>query len=428
MKTLDQYGKNRVLYIIEAAVEYFISLLITDAFLATLLTRSGVSDADTGVITQLASLSFIAQLFSVFVRRNRGMKRWITIMHLINQLMYVSLYMIPIIEVPGSVKVACFVVMFLGGHIIANIVSPYKLSWFMSFVPDNTRGRFTANKEIVSLIGGMVFSFCMGSLVDYMQSIGREDLGFQLCGITIFVLAMLHLGSLLLVKDKEPEITDEPVSHVSLRTVAKTLTNKTLLKIILVDVIWHFATGISVSFYGTYKINELGFSLQFVSIISILYSISRVIFSRFFGKFADKYSWTKMLTVCFAIASLAYCVNMFTVPSNGKVMFTLYYCIYAVSMAGINSGLMNIIFDFVPHNDRAAALGIKYAVGGSASFLAALVGRSILSHIQGNGNTLLGMNLYAQQVLSAIAFILCILLVVYMRVVIVKLKTVKDKE
>ena len=89
------YKKDRVLYIIEAALEYFISLLITDAFLATLLTKNGITDSVAGIITQLASLSFSAQLCAVFVRKDTGKKRFVTFMHLTNQMLFVLLYLVP---------------------------------------------------------------------------------------------------------------------------------------------------------------------------------------------------------------------------------------------------------------------------------------------------------------------------------------------
>jgi len=204
--------------------------------------------------------------------------------------------------------------------------------------------------------------------------------------------------------------------------VKKTVTNTVILKIIAVDIIWHLATGIAVSYYGVYQTGDLGFSLKFASFVSILSALSR-----FFGKIADKYSWTRLLTICFAIAALSFGVNIFTVPSNGHVMFTIYACIHAMSMAGINGGLMNIIFDFVPPSERPAALGIKYSVGGLAGFFASLVGSVIVTTIQKNGNTFLGMPLYAQQLLSVIALVICIVLVIYMRAVIAKLKANKSE-
>lgn len=411
----DIYRTSRISYIIEAALEYFIAMLISDSFLATLLTRTGVSDASAGIVTQLASLAFTMQLVSVFVRPRHGVKLLVTVLHLVNQLTFVSLYLIPGTGFPQSVKVAVFVVMFLGGHIIANIAQPYKLSWLMSLVPDKSRGRFTANKEIISLLGGMAFSYAMGAVVDHYKDIGDENMGFTLCGITIFVLAVLHTVSLVIVKEKPEETaTDEKVSFGE--AVRKTFTNKALLKILMIDVLWYVTTGIAVSFYGVYETNDLGFSLKFCAVITILYSLVRSGFSRFLGGLADKYSWAKMLLLCFGIAGLAFFVNIFTVPSNGKVMFTLYYCLYAVAMAGINSGLMNITFDYVPHEDRAAALGIKYALGGTVGFLSSIVGSVIVKHIQENGNTFAFFGeVYAQQILSAIAFAVCIILVLYIR-------------
>ena len=44
----DIYKTSRVLYIIEAALEYFISLVVTGAYLAKLAESIGISDALTG--------------------------------------------------------------------------------------------------------------------------------------------------------------------------------------------------------------------------------------------------------------------------------------------------------------------------------------------------------------------------------------------
>lgn len=417
----DIYRTSRISYIIEAALEYFIALLISDSFLATLLTRTGVSDASAGIVTQLASLAFTMQLVSVFVRPRHGVKLMVTVLHLVNQLMFVSLYLIPGLDFPREIKVTAFVVMFLGGHIISNIAQPYKLSWLMSAVPDKSRGRFTANKEIVSLLGGMCFSYAMGAVADYYRDIGDENTGFMICGITIFVLAVLHTVSLVIVKEKPDNTQGERVSFD--RAIRKTFSNKALFKILMIDILWHITTGIAVSFYGVYKTNDLGFSLKFCAILSILYSLVRAAFSRFLGGLADKYSWAKMLGICFGIAGLAFFANIFTVPANGKVMFTVYYCLYAIALAGINSGLMNITFDYVPHCDRAAALGIKNSIGGLAGFFASIVGSFIVKHIQAKGNTFAFFGeVYAQQILSAIAFATCVVLVVYVRRVIVRVK------
>lgn len=441
MQSSKTLSVNRKAYIVEAAIEYFISLLVTDAFLATLLTRTGVSDATTGIITQLASLSFAAQLFSLFVNKRSGMKLWVTVLHLANQIMYLLLYIVPSFNVSKTVKVVAFVILFLGGHIIANIVSPYKISWLMSFVDNKERGRFTANKEIVSLIGGMVFSFAMGNLVDHFNEIGRENTGFILCGVTIFVLAVIHLVSLIVVKDNEDNVTIRKNNKASFETIKSLFTNKAFVKVVLMVAIWHVATGIAVSFYGTYKIHELGFSLTGVSVLGVVYALCRSSFSRFFGRYADKKSWAKMLILCFLIAAFAFFINIFTSPTEwgvyfefagknisitgGQMMFTLYYATYGIALAGINSGMMNVVFDYVPNENRSAALGLSQSVGGFTSFFMSIVGSRILSSVQACGNKFLSIEVYGQQILSAISFFVCIILISYVKFVVLKLERIK---
>ena len=169
----------------------------------------------------------------------------------------------------------------------------------------------------------MVFSFAMGSLVDHYEAIGKEDTGFMLCGITIFVLAILHLVTLVIVKEK-PEHESDTKTVGFLQSLKKTFSNKALFKITLVDILWHICTGIAISFYGVYKTNDLGFSLKLVATLVALRSVARALVSRYFGRLADKYSWAKMLTISFGFAGLAFLVNAFAAPANGVYIFAIF--------------------------------------------------------------------------------------------------------
>lgn len=406
--------KNRILYILEAGLEYWISLLLTGSFFARLLTENGISDAAAGIITEISSFAFIAQLISVFYRKRRGMKRFITFMHLCNQLFFVFLYAVPLFPVPQGVKTALFVLLFLGGQLIANTVSPYKISWFMSFVDNAKRGRFTALKEIVSLAGGMLFSFTMGTISDYYKSIGKTDVYFFLCGITILVLTLLHTLSIVAVKEERPEEgIDRKTSLIP--AVKRTFSNKILLLLVGTAALWGFSSKLSIAFYGVYQVNTLGFSLRYSAILEAIYSAVRMGFSFYLGKLSDKFSRSRTLQLCFGFAAIGFLANVFTVPANGKILYAVYQCFYGFAMAGINGGLMNILFDHVSPEDRPAALGIQSSLQGLAGFVASLVGSVILSSIRKGGDRLFGFPVYGQQVLSAISFLLCVLLCAIMQ-------------
>ena len=64
-----EYKRSRASYMTQCTVEYFVSLLVTDAFLAKLLTYVGISDSLIGIISSFISMAFVIQLLSVFIVR-----------------------------------------------------------------------------------------------------------------------------------------------------------------------------------------------------------------------------------------------------------------------------------------------------------------------------------------------------------------------
>ena len=129
-----------------------------------------------------------------------------------------------------------------------------------------------------------------------------------------------------------------------------------------------------------------------------------------------------MLNICFSVMLLGFAINVFTVPANGKVFFTIYYMINAAAMAGINSSTINLIYDYVDKEKRTSALALSGTLSGIAGFLTTLAVSPLVSYVQNNNNTFLGIHLYAQQLVSFIAVILLALLIVYLNTVVRKLK------
>lgn len=415
----DEYALSRFLYILEAALEYFISLLVTGAYLAKITSAIGMSDTLTGILTSFVSLGFGFQIIAVFLANKRPVKRWVTLLHCLNQLAFALIYFIPLAPISHEMKNFLFVAFLLIGYILTNVVNSPKINWFMSLVEDKRRGAFTANKEMVSLIGGMIFSFSMGYVIDNLESAGNINGAFVVCGVSIFILMLLHSATLIFSKEKPVEANE--VCSVK-QLLKELLTDKNLFKVILVSVLWSVVNYASTPFYGSYQIKELGFTMTFVSILSAAYAIVRTIFSRPMGKFADKYSFAKMLNICFSIALAGFIVNIFTVPANGKVLYTVYYMLYAVAMAGINSATINLIYDYVDKEKRTGALALKSTICGFAGFFTTLIVSPLVSYVQRNGNRLFGINIYAQQIVSVISAILLVVLLVYLNTTVKQLK------
>lgn len=421
----SRYKTSRLLYIIEAALEYFISIAVGTVYLAKLATHIGISDWLTGILTSFVSLGCAFQIFAVFLGRFKPVKTWVTVFHITSQVLFTGLYFIPAFKWSVAVKTVLFIVMLLFAQIIHNVINAPKINWFMSLVDDRKRGGFTANKEMVSLVGGMLFSYGLGFVFDYFESANQNEQGFIFCGIGLFILMVLHSLTLIFSVEKPAKKEEKVGFKKQFGTICK---NKSIFKIVLVATLWNVANYATVSFTGTYQNNELGFSLKFASAIIIVGSLARVLMSKPLGRYADKHSFSKMLCICFIIEAAAFACNIFTVPANGKVMFTIYTILHYMGMAGINSSLINLMYDYVEEEQRVNVLAINQTFYGLAGFLTTLALSPVLALIQENGNQIFGMTIYAQQLFSAFSMIITLILLAYVLKVVNKIKKVEGKE
>ena len=361
-------------------------------------------------------------MVAIFISKNKSVKRYVTILHSINQLLFALIYFVPFIKIPKTAKFVVFAVLLLSGHAINQIINSPKINWYMSLIDDKKRGKFTANKEIVSLVTGVIFTTIMSSIIDAFEASGNLNGAFIFCGISVFGLAVLHSLTLIFSKEKP---TQESVKTTNNQSIKGLLTDKTLLKVILVSALWYVANYSTTPFYGTYQIKELGFTMLLVSILSAIGAFSRALFSRPFGKFADKYSFSKLINMCFIIEFFAFLVNIFTVPAYGKITFSIYLILHSIGMAGINSCAINLIYDYVDKQKRTSALALKSTICGLVGFLTTTLVSLLVDKIQANGNTFLGISVYAQQVVSLIGVLVMIVAIVYVNTVI---KNLKSKE
>lgn len=411
-----KYKRSLNLYIIEAAVEYFISIMISGSFLAKVTESLNISDFMTGIISSFVSLGCVFQLLSIFFFRKSRVKRRVIFFEVLNQTVFTAIYIVPLLDISYAAKQIIFVACMLMGYIVFNIVNSAKINWYMSLVDNKKRGVFTANKEIVSLLGGMIFSFAMGCVMDYFEDAGNVCAAFFVCAVSVFILMIIHTLTLIFSQEKEETNIDKEDENESVFDALKLLLkNEKVRKVIAVCFVWYIAVHAATPFYGTYQIKELGFSMKFVSAIGIMYSLVRAVVSRMWGVYADKHGFLKMVRICFGIAAVGFFINIFTVPSNGKVLFTIYYACYAVAMAGVNSALLNLIYDCVETKFQRNALVLKQAVSGILGFAATVVSGLLVSYIQSNGNRFFGINVYAQQVVSMIAFAIITWLVFYIK-------------
>lgn len=419
------YKRSRIAYNAEALLEYLISLTLVDAFLAVLGKSIGMSDALLGICGSLVSFAGLTQVFTVFFSHRKPVKKRIFTVHLINNLMFAALYILPFFSgVSKTVKIVLFFALLLSGRLLLNMVASTKYVLAMSSVERHKYGVFSTTKEMISLAAGMAFEYAIGWVSDYYRSIGQEKVCFLLFAITIVVITALHAVSVSFLHEDKSKYEDMPEED---ETLAKRvsdmlglLKNKRFLQILAVFFLWRIADYISSPFMGTYAI-DLAFTLTDVSILAIIGSAIRFVLSRPVGKFADKTSYCTMLIPIFGLVTVAFIFGAFAAPGTAW-SFAVYRITRAAAYVGINSATSNLMLDYVPREKSDYAIALNSCIIGLAGFGSTLLGSALLSNIQKNGNTLFGIPVFAQQVLCAISAILTVVIILYLALFVRKLK------
>ena len=417
--------RSRWSYTFECAFEYFVALLVSDAYLANLLKYMGISDSMTGVISSLISFAFLFQLFSlVAVKHIVNVKRAAIFFHFASQMFFMSLFLLPFLPMPTEYKtvvvIACILIAYFGNYLVTTVI----FKWGMSFVDPRKRASFGATKEMISLISGMVFTLVVGFAVDKFAASGNIEGGFIFLAIGILVSSIFDLICLVIMKnpkEEKREVASEPIMSV----VKKLFKNKAFVSLLGAGVLLYAAMYMTSGFLGTYKTLDLGFSVGQAQIINTCGVLARFALSKPLGKFSDKTSYRTGFTLGISILALAYLLNIFTSPSL-RWMIYVYVIISSIAQAAIHQNFMNIVFDYVDNQYFVQATSIKAAVSGISGFLATLCGAAILNFVQTNGNAFFGIELRAQQLLSAISFVIMLALIAFVLIVLKKYKKVSE--
>ncbi len=421
------YKRSRVLYIIEATLEYLISIFFANELLPELTKALGISDATTGIISAIVSLGCVFQLVSMLLRRGRA-KPIVLAFSILNQTVFMLLYLIPLFNFDKNVKIGLFIGGILFAYLIYYIAHPKKMNWFMSLIDDGQRGKFTSKKEIISLISGMGFSFFMSFIIDHFNEIGKTETAFIIFSITIFILMVGHSLTMIFSCEKEMPVSKSQ----GLGEVFSTFKEKGVILVAIVFVIWNIAANSTKPFLGTYMKNDLELAYWFrIGFLPVLSAVARIIASIILGIYADKKSFSKMVSICFGVASLSFLAIIFCTPNlgstNGYIMFAIHYILYGIAMGGINSSLTNLCYDYAPVEKRVGALAVTQAVSGVIGFLTTVSFSPLVDRIQNNGNKIFGIDIYAQQVVAIIGVIFSCLAMVYVLIFLVKRKKINKE-
>ena len=404
--------------------------MVADAFLAKLLQSVGFKDGDIGIISSFISLAFVFQLFSLLLAGRRGNKRkLILILDTVGQMLFFGLYLLPFINIDATMRRVLVYVFIIGAYISKYLVSTFLFQWANSYVDPKKRASYSGLKEIVSLVGGIIFTLVMGAVFDWFEASGNLSGGFLFLAISILISNLCMFISLLLIKKDDTKQAEEAPKKTLPDIFSHTLGNKNLRRLIIIAILWKSAQYFTVGFMGTFKTdttgNGLAMTVLVVQIITMIGNVARIVVTKPLAKYSDKHSFASGFYLSMFIAVAAFLCNVFTTEQTWFLIIG-YTVLHAVCAAGSGQNAFNMTYSYVDSNYIAEAMALQNCISGVCGFLCSLVAGKILDAIQAAGNTLFGIPMFGQQFLSLISVVLCIICIVFMRMTILKEKVMKQ--
>ena len=419
----SEYKRSRTAYMMQCAFEYFVAIVVGGSFLTKLLGYVGFSDGAIGIISSLISLTCVFQLLSMLVvQKISNTKKYSMTLQAVGRLLFMSLYLIPFLpfakEYRGALIVAGIVLAYLCYYLATSVT----FKWGNSFVDPRKRAEFSAVKEMISLILGMVVTLVVGYVMDVFEASNNLEGGFIFCAVAILIFAICDLTCLLLIKnDIKPKAKQEkePMKVVLQNTIGK----RGFRNIIILSTLYNIAVYFSVGFLSTYRLNahELAFSVATVELFNVIGSGVRFLISKPFGRYSDRKSFAKGIELGMILAAANFVLSVFTMPET-RYLAVVQILLYHMASAGVGQNMLNITYNFVDIQYFVQASAIKNALGGLCGFGASLLGSALLTAMQTGGNQLLGIRIYGQQLLSLVTAVLIAVCILFNRKVVQKEK------
>ncbi len=412
--------KNRLLGIIEGATARIIFNLTSGAFLVGLLKYMGASDTVCGYILAIPVLAAVIQFLSPIIFESLSYrKRIITIGSMIHKCLLSSLIAIPFLPIGITARLWAAGAVFFVSYVAISLVTPAVSIMYVSFVPQNIRGKYFGMRESYILLASTVITLILGKILDVLTEGGNEVAGYIVVYATIFLLTLTNLFSYFSMKEVPHVPSKERVKISEIFTLP--FKDKRFITYFIMLIIWNISVQLSSAYFAVYLKSDLNMNYTTITVLSMINSVVYVLTARLWGKYADKKGWTSTCMITIAILGITHCIWFFiTVGSPlALILLTIAHIVSGVAWSGINIAIFNIQFDFTPDEKRTVYIGLSAATGGIVGYIAAMIGSQLVGLFGKNKIELFGSLFDIKQILflaSSVLLILCALYIgVFMR-------------
>lgn len=286
------YNKEYKKYLTSAILDNANNKIASTTLMTAFAIYLGISDFWIGLYVLLDTITNIIQIFATPLFSKIGQsKKVVLINYSIYRIASVSFAFIPFISQDTNIRTILFFIPAIIYAITGELGYITFVNWRMTLLKKEDRGKFSATKNAFKNTIVVLFSFLMGTLLDYFKVNGNELLGFIILFFTVFIIATIDI--ILRICTFKPNIKQEKINlKESISLPAK---DKSYRKILLFCGLYRFAIGIGTIYLNVYILRYLNVSYLYYSILNMIVALSEALFGLYWSKKINDRNWKKII-------------------------------------------------------------------------------------------------------------------------------------
>jgi MFS family permease len=363
--------------LIDAAAATAIGALNSGVVLLALAIHIGATNTEIGLLAAIPLLTQILQAPTVKLVERLRRRRLISVTSVFFARLalpaYAAVPFIPDRDLATGVLLAAALL-----HYGLNAVGACSWnSWMRDLLPPERLGQFFARRGVYGTLVSTVATVAAAVALDWAN--GSRALGDRIYSslyIAGFVFGLISTAFLAMVP--EPQMPRGGPTASLFKLLLQPLKDRNFRNMLRYLASWQFAVNLATPFFTVYFVRELGFTMSFVLILTVVSQLANVSVVRGWGQLSDRFSNKSVLSVStplflLCIAGMAFASEFDSTTPRAAYLIVLHIVMGAAG-AGVGLASGNIVMKLSPEGIATSYMAANALISAVAAGAAPIVG------------------------------------------------------
>lgn len=369
----DHIKNNEKLSILNGASSIVANSLVSGFIPLFAIGVLGATNQQVGLISSLPSLmSMLAMIpAAMWINRLETKKTFTGLSILSARFFLLLMVFIPFITI---VNQAWILVVLIALMNLPNAIAT--LSW-QSFIgdiiPDKRRGAFFSERSRILTFVGMVVTIAAGVVISGFDK--TNTFPYQILFLVGFIFGVIEVYFLMKHYEIKVEKVKVKEKKAFTTTLNKMISHRPYRSFVLCAVLFNFGWQMAWPLFTIYQINDAQATAIWISLFTVVNSISQMLSYKWWGRSADKWGNSVMLFIAGIGMATA---PILTILSTNLIYLTIINLFSGIFVAGTVMLLFNQLLHVSPEKERTSFLATYNIILGAVGFIAPQIGVFLL--------------------------------------------------